>query len=97
MTDLVTLVTEHQRCLYRASTLLYNIHKHLTIGQYAVLMYLMRNRNSKYISPTVIGNDVGGAAKHSAWASPICKALVKKKLITRNAKGHYRVCKALLT
>lgn len=51
-----------------------------------------------WTSPSVIGIAYGDHLHgnnsfhnyHSAWASPRCKSLVKKGLVVRNDKGHYR-------
>lgn len=48
-----------------------------------------------FVSPTKIGLAVGGKTsgglhRHSAWASPICKRLLKNGLVTRNEKGWYK-------
>lgn len=61
-----------------------------------ILRYLKSHVD--YISPTQIGHDVGGKVigyygpyfRHSAWASPICKRLVKKGLVERSEKGWYK-------
>lgn len=65
----------------------------LTTNQQLVLDYLATQRI--FISPTNIANAIRvnhhvDAAKNSAWASPICKQLVNKGLITRNQNGHYK-------
>lgn len=41
-----------------------------------------------WVQPTTIGRMFGG---HSAIGSPICKSLVKKGILIRNEKGHYRL------
>jgi len=54
---------------------------------------------SAWVSPTVIGEVVGGlmlpgysgGLRHSSWASPICLRLVRFGLLERNTKGHYRI------
>ena len=58
----------------------------LTMNQAIVLQFL--NRMNNWVSPTSIG--VSLSRGHSAWASPICKALVKKGLVERNENGWYR-------
>lgn len=46
----------------------------------------------EWVSPTAIGQAYGGNYNSSsAWASPKCKRLVEKKLLKRNAKGHYKL------
>jgi hypothetical protein len=64
------------------------VKKKLSDNEMKVFIYLMNN-NTRVISPTEIGNKVGGSGRHSAWASPICKRLVKHGIIFRSAKGHY--------
>ena len=44
----------------------------------------------EFMSPTEIAQKLMSSAHHSAWASPICLRLVKKGLLERNKKGHYR-------
>ena len=62
----------------------------LTKNQQAVYDYL-KAANGKFVSPTEIGNEVGGWPKHSAWASPICKRLVELGLAKRHKCGWYAV------
>ncbi len=42
-----------------------------------------------WISPTEIGRVINGG--HSSVGSPVCKEMVKQKLVTRNKKGHYKI------
>ena len=50
-----------------------------------------------YTSPTVIGKahamafNILSLNHHSAWASPICKRMVKKEILIRNEKGQYKL------
>lgn len=50
-----------------------------------------------YTSPTVIGKahamafNILSLNHHSAWASPICKRMVKKGILIRNEKGQYKL------
>ena len=53
-----------------------------------VLEYLRQNFD-RYVSPTEVGEEVGGGNRHSAWGSPLCKKLVAEGLATRNEKGWY--------
>lgn len=52
-----------------------------------------------YTSPTEIGRahaemfGIKSLNHHSSWASPICKRMVKKGLLIRNDKGHYKLNK----
>lgn len=66
----------------------------LSTNEQNVLDYLKRWPND-FISPTQIGHVVGGRGKwayrHSSWASPICKRLVKKGLVERSNEGWYKV------
>ena len=73
--------------------------KKLTITENAVLEYL---KDMGYVSPTEIGNNVGGYVvnsdtsgykqlRHSAWASPICLRMVRKGLLKRSDKGWYKI------
>ena len=60
-------------------------------------------KDREYVSPTEIGNVVGGYVidanyvsgykkrRHSAWDSPICLRMVKKRLLKRNKKGWYKI------
>lgn len=58
-----------------------------------ILAYLRRRANvGRWISPTRIGLDLG-STRHSAWASPKCRALVALGHVTRNKRGHYRAQK----
>ena len=66
----------------------------LTLNQEAVIAYL-RSKPDLWVSPTEIGNYVGGLSsgglpRHSAWASPICKKLVTLNLAERNERGFYK-------
>lgn len=70
----------------------------MTDKEYAILEYLFRRTGytHEYLSPTQIGNDVGGrkasgGLRHSAWASPTCHELVDMGLAERNERGHYRI------
>lgn len=49
----------------------------------------MKCENREWISPTEIGEIVGGPGKHSSYGSPICKKGVALGLMLRNARGHY--------
>lgn len=70
----------------------------LTYNEQNVLDYLKQWPND-FISPTQIGHNVGGQVlgyygwqyRHSSWASPICKRLVKKGLVERSDKGWYKL------
>ena len=59
----------------------------VTSRQEEVLEYL---RGKDWTSPTVISGAVWGGRHHSASASPVCLRLVKKGLLKRNNRGHYR-------
>ena len=70
----------------------------LTLNQEKVLIFLKEHKkrfpNAPFVSPTEIGNLVGGInrngiMRHSSWASPICKQLVSLGLAERNDYGHY--------
>lgn len=69
--------------------------KELSFNEQWVLAYLQGE--TRFISPTAMGRDhaiqTGSSSPnhHSAWASPICKKLLNKGLLERNAKGHYRI------
>ena len=65
----------------------------LTTNQSNVLIFLKSKcilGNYLFVSPIDIGYIAGGYWRDSSWASPICKALVKKGLIERSNIGHYR-------
>lgn len=58
-----------------------------------IISYL---KGKDYVSPSVIGAEHArtfgfSGAHHSCWASPICLRLVKKGLLLRNDKGHYKL------
>ena len=60
----------------------------------SIVVYL-HGKYPEYISPTKIAAKVGGETKsglirHSSWASPKLKALVRLGFVERNDKGHYR-------
>ena len=57
----------------------------LTRTEQWVMDYL---QDTDWTSPTDIGRAYG--VSHSAWASPRCLSLVKKGLLERNERGHYR-------
>ena len=66
----------------------------MTITAYESEILQFLESHEGYHSPTEIGGIVGGRTssgilRHSAWASPKCKRLVKKGYITRNLNGHY--------
>lgn len=65
----------------------------LSTNEQNVLSYLKQWPND-FISPTQIGRVVGGKVRgiyrHSSWASPICKRLVKKGLVMRSEQGWYK-------
>lgn len=74
----------------------------LSTNEQNVLNYLRQWPND-FISPTQIGRIVGGqyaardlrnrirfVYRHSSWASPICKRLVKKGLVMRSEQGWYK-------
>ena len=61
----------------------------LTAKEHDVFTYL--KGKSKWTSPTVIGREVGGGNRHSAWASPICLRLVELGLVVRHDCGWYKV------
>ena len=54
-------------------------------------------KDKDYTSPTDIGRahaamfGIKSLNHHSSWASPICKRMVKKWLLIRNDKGHYKL------
>lgn len=65
----------------------------LTNNEQWILDYL---KGKDYVSPTKIGYAHTHASgitgeHHSAWASPICLRLVKKGLLLRKEKGHYKL------
>jgi DNA-binding IclR family transcriptional regulator len=60
----------------------------LSEGHERILEFL--SKNPGWHSPTEIGRTVKGPKYHSSWASPKCKSLVKRGLLERNEKGHYR-------
>ena len=60
----------------------------LTVNQESVYNYL--NEYHDWFRPTDIGYDVFGLYYNSSKASSICKSLVKKGLIKRNHRGHYK-------
>ena len=71
----------------------------LTKNQENILGYLKDCKD--YVSPTEIGNNVGsrnsrGILRHSSWASPILKSLLKKGLIERNNQGWYRALSGVI-
>lgn len=67
----------------------------LTKNEEWVIGYL---KGKDYVSPTIIGCAYAATfgfsrTCHSRWASPICLRLVKKGLLLRNEKGHYKLTK----
>lgn len=60
----------------------------MTNNENLIINYL---KEKNYISPTEIGNKLGPIGSHFSWASPICLRLVKKGLLIRNLKGHYKL------
>ena len=62
----------------------------LTDNQAGIVLYL---EGRDWTSPTEIGNVVN-RGKGSAWASPICKRLVVKGYLLRNAKGQYKLLRS---
>ena len=68
----------------------------LSDNEQRVINYLADDMEGKFVSPTQIGHIVGGkrnsgdSYRHSSWASPICKRLVSKGLLTRSDKGWYK-------
>lgn len=65
----------------------------LTKAEAWIISYL---EGKDYVSPSVIGkahSQTFGFSEthHSSWASPICLRLVKKGLLLRNDKGHYKL------
>ena len=55
-------------------------------------------KHNGFISPSVIGRELKPGSilsSPSAWASPICKRLVKKGYLLRNDKGHYKAIKGV--
>ncbi|HKI53910.1 MAG TPA: hypothetical protein VJ987_07275 [Anaerolineales bacterium] len=60
----------------------------MTENERKIIEYL-KTHALGYVSPTEIGRVVGGNGRHSAWASPICKRLVRKGLAKRNERGWY--------
>lgn len=65
----------------------------LTKSEEWIISYL---KGKDYVSPSVIGKTHPQAfgfseTHHSSWASPICLRLVKKGLLLRNDKGHYKL------
>jgi hypothetical protein len=64
----------------------------LSVEQKAIISYL---NGKDFVSPTEIGNQVGGDLtghfQHSAWASPKCLKLVSMGLLRRNKKGWYKI------
>lgn len=69
--------------------------KDLSMPQQRILKYLYHKWEwmPEWISPTHIGQEVGGFPRHSAWASPKCLALVKKGLVLRGPGGKYMISK----
>lgn len=60
----------------------------ISTEQYMIARYLL---GKGWTSPTEIGCALKGKRFHSAWASPKCKALVRRGLIKRNKKGWYKI------
>ena len=60
----------------------------MTSNEQNVLFYF-EDHPDKYISPTEIGEEVGGENRHSSWGSPKCLKLVKLGFLERNEKGWY--------
>ena len=60
----------------------------LTDKEHRVLTYL--RTHNKWISPTEVGQKVGGGLRHSSWGSPICLRLVKLGMVLRHSCGWYK-------
>ena len=63
----------------------------LSMNEKSIYHYLQKN--TEFVSPSVIGRDLMpdyNLSSPSAWASPICKRLVKKGYLLRNERGHYK-------
>jgi len=59
------------------------------------IVHYLADKHPEFISPTEIGVEVGGKTKsgltrHSAWASPKLKKLVRWGYVVRNSRGHYK-------
>ena len=66
----------------------------LSKGYNDILVYLNK-RYPEYVSPTQVGNVVGGLTstgrpRHSAWASPKLQKLVRWHFVERSSNGHYK-------
>lgn len=64
----------------------------ITEKQQACLEFL-KARPGQFVKPTEVGNALSTApdgTSPSAWASPILKRLVKRGLVERNERGHYK-------
>lgn len=58
-----------------------------------IIAYL---KDKDYVSLSAIGLEHArtfgyGGAHHSCWASPICLRLVRKGVLIRNDRGHYKL------
>lgn len=58
-----------------------------------IIAYL---KDKDYVSPSVIGLEHARTfgyrgVHHSCWASPICLRLVRKGVLIRNDRGHYKL------
>jgi len=62
----------------------------VTLNEGAVMKFLA---GKDFTSPTEIGSGAFGLLYNSSKASPICLRLVKKGLLERSQRGHYRIIK----
>lgn len=58
---------------------------------------LLVERHPEFVSPTIVGREVGlqlgKSGRHSAFGTPLCRRLVSEGFAERNVDGHYRAVK----